>query len=590
MKTDSSATTELILSGLGVSGGIAIGPTYVVETGAAQVPEYRIAPEAIDAERRRFSDSVAKARRQIKSLKTKALVLPEAASEEIGFLLDAHLAMLTNSRLTRGVERRIRDERQNAEAAIQAEIAVIAHSFQEMDDAYLAARIADVREVGARLIRNLMDREYQAFSMLRPGVVVIAEELTPAETALLDPSIVAGIATVMGGAEGHTAIMARALGIPAVLGVHGLMPGTRSGDGVIVDGRNGKVIVNPTEITLAYYRTAQLTLVQEREQLKGLRSLPAITLDGTPIALMANLELPREIETAREAGAHGVGLFRTEFMFMNREDLPGEDEQYALLRTVIEGMPDKVVTARTLDLGGDKLAGALDERFLSTANPALGLRAVRLSQREPKLLEVQLAAMLRASAHGPIRILLPLITTVAEVWWVRDMLTDVARRLKRNGVAIADPLPPLGIMIEVPGAALTADALAACADFLAIGTNDLTQYTLAIDRSDEQVAHLYDPLHPAVLRLIQFSTQAALRARIPISVCGEIAGDPRFTALLLGLGVRELSMTPNKLALVKRRIRGLDLRSATRRAQSIMDQSDSARIAELLDEFNESEL
>jgi phosphotransferase system enzyme I (PtsI) len=590
MKTDSSAPTELILSGLGVSGGIAIGPAYVIETGITQVPEYFIAPEAIDAERRRFAEATAKARRQIKALKAKALVLPEAAAEEIGFLLDAHLAMLTNSRLTRGVERRIAEERLNAEAAIQAEITVIAHSFQEMDDAYLAARIADVREVGARLIRNLGDREYQAFSMLPPGVVVIAEELSPAETALLDPSIVAGIGAVLGGAEGHTAIMARALGIPAVLGVHGLMPGTRSGDLVIIDGRNAKVIVNPVEATLIDYRSRQDLLMREREQLKGLRSLPSITLDGTAVALMANLELPREIDAAREAGAAGVGLFRTEFMFMNREDLPDEDEQYGLLRTVVEGMPDRVVTVRTLDLGGDKLAGALDGRFLETANPALGLRAVRLSQREPRLLETQLAAMLRASIHGPLRILLPLITTVPEVLWVRDVLIDVARGLKRRGVAIADPLPPLGVMIEVPGAALTADALAACSDFLAIGTNDLTQYTLAIDRSDEQVAHLYDPLHPAVLRLIQFTTQAALRARIPISVCGEIAGDPRYTALLLGLGVRELSMTPNKLALVKRRIRALDLRSATRRAQSIMDQSDSARIAELLDEFNESEV
>jgi phosphotransferase system enzyme I (PtsI) len=589
MKTDSSATTEIILSGLGVSGGIAIGPAYVVESGVSQVPEYVIAPEAIDAERRRFTEAAAKARRQIKMLKAKALVLPDAASEEIGFLLDAHLAMLTNSRLTRGVERRIAGERVNAEAAIQAEIAVIAHGFQEMDDAYLAARIADVREVGARLIRNLGDRDYPAYSLLPPGVVVIAEELTPAETALLDPGIVAGIAAVAGGAEGHTAIMARALGIPAVLGVRGLIPGTRSGDPVIVDGRNGKLIINPTPATLAGYRADQDLLWREREQLKCLRSLPAITRDGTSVALMANLELPREIDAARDAGAAGVGLFRTEFMFMNREDLPGEDEQYALLRTVVEGMPDRVVTARTLDLGGDKLAGALDQRFLETANPALGLRAVRLSQREPRLLETQLAAMLRAGVHGPLRILLPLITTVAEVLWVREVLAEVAASLRRQGVAIAEPLPPLGVMIEVPGAALTADALAGCSDFLAIGTNDLTQYTLAIDRSDEQVAHLYDPLHPAVLRLIQFTTEAALRARIPISVCGEIAGDPRFTALLLGLGVRELSMTPNKLAVVKRRLRALDLRSATRRAQTIMDQSDGARIAELLDEFNAAE-
>ena len=295
MKIESVTPSEQSLSGLGVSGGVAIGPAYVIESGTAQVPDYVVAPEGLEDERRRFADAAAKARRQIKSLKAKALVLPEAAAEEIGFLLDAHLAMLTSSRLTRGVERRIREDRQNAEAAIQAEIAVIAHGFQEMDDAYLAARIADVREVGARLIRNLMDREYQAFSMLPPGVVIIAEELSPAETALLDPSVVAGIATVMGGAQGHTAIMARALGIPAVLGVHGLMPGTHNGDPVIVDGRNGKVILNPTEATRVATYVVQHHLTQEREQLKSLRSLPAVTLDGTPMTLLANLELPREI-------------------------------------------------------------------------------------------------------------------------------------------------------------------------------------------------------------------------------------------------------------------------------------------------------
>ncbi len=590
MKTEPSTPTEIVLTGLGVAPGIAVGPAYVVETGASQVPEYIIADDAVEAEGLRFAEAVAKARRQIKKLKAKALVLPESAAEEVGFLLDAHLAMMTNSRLTRGVERRITTERVNAEAAIQAEIAVIAHSFQEMADAYLAARISDVREVGSRLIRNLMEREYQAFSMLPQGVVIIAEELSPAETALLDPNVVAGLASVLGGAEGHTGIMARALGIPAVLGVHGLMPGPKSGDQVIVDGQRGRIIFNPTEATLESYQVQQGELQREREQLRGLRRLPAVTLDGTPIALMANLELPREITAACEVGAAGVGLFRTEFMFMNRDDLPDEDEQYEMLRSVVDGMPGKTVTARTLDLGGDKLAGALDHRFLEAANPALGLRGIRLSQSEPRLLETQLAAMLRAGAHGPLRILLPLITTVGEVWWVREAMTNIARHLKRRGVKIADPLPPLGVMIEVPGAALAADALAASSDFLALGTNDLTQYTLAIDRSDEQVAHLYDPLHPAVLRLIQFTAQAALRARIPVSVCGEIAGDPRYTALLLGLGVRELSMTPNKVAMVKRRIRALDLGSATRRAQSIMDQSDSVRIAELLDEFNASEL
>ena len=586
MKTDLPNAGETSLSGLGVSAGVAIGPAYVVESGAPQVPEYPIAADTVDAECQRFAEAAAKARRQIKKLKAKALLLPEAAAEEVGFLLDAHMAMVGGSRLTRGVERRIRADLINAEAAIQAEIAVIAHSFQGMADAYLAARIADVREVGTRLIRNLTEREYQAFSMLPHGVIIIAEELSPAETALLDPAIVAGFASVQGGAEGHTAIMARSLGIPAVLGVHGLLTSPRNGDIVIVDGEHGRIILNPSEETLASYRARQSALQQEREKLKGLRRLPSITLDGTPVALYANIELPREITTALEAGASGIGLFRTEFMFMNRDALPDEDEQYEALRTVVEGMGGRTVTARTLDLGSDKLAEALDNRFNESDNPALGLRAVRLSQREPKLLETQLAAMLRASAHGPLRILLPLITTVSEVRWVREMLGTVAKKLRRRGVKIAEPLPPLGVMIEVPGAALTADALAACSDFMAIGTNDLTQYTLAIDRGDDQVAHLYDPLHPAVLRLIQFTAQAALRARIPVSVCGEIAGDPRFTALLLGLGIHEFSMNPNKLPLVKRRIRTLDLRSASRRAQTIMDQSDSARIAELLDEFN----
>ncbi len=587
MKTsDQPDTGERILSGLGVSAGVAIGPAYVVETGASQVPEYTVAADAVDAECQRFADAAAKARRQIKKLKAKALLLPEAAAEEVGFLLDAHMAMVSGSRLTRGVERRIRTDFVNAEAATQAEITAIAHSFQGMADAYLAARIADVREVGTRLIHNLIEREYQAFSMLPQGVIIIAEELSPAETALLDPLVVAGFGSVQGGAEGHTAIMARSLGIPAVLGVQGLLAEPRSGDTVIVDGEHGRVIVNPSEATLADYRARQGQLQQEREKLKGLRRLPSVTTDGTQVALFANIELPREISAALEAGANGIGLFRTEFMFMNRDALPDEDEQYEALRTVVEGMEGRPVTARTLDLGSDKLAEALDNRFNESDNPALGLRAVRLSQREPKLLETQLAAMLRASAHGPLRILLPLITTTSEVHWVRDMLLAVAKKLKRRGVKIADPLPPLGVMIEVPGAALTADALAACSDFLAIGTNDLTQYTLAIDRGDDQVAHLYDPLHPAVLRLIQFTAQAALRARIPVSVCGEIAGDPRFTALLIGLGIHEFSMNPNKLPVVKRRIRSLDLRSASRRAQTIMDQSDSARIAELLDEFN----
>jgi phosphotransferase system enzyme I (PtsI) len=304
------------------------------------------------------------------------------------------------------------------------------------------------------------------------------------------------------------------------------------------------------------------------------------------VRLLANLEMPREVGHAVSVGAEGVGLLRTEFLYMNRDDLPGEDEQFAAIMTIVEGMAGRPVTVRTLDVGGEKLASSLGPELGHSMNPALGLRAIRLSLRRPKLLETQLAAILRAGAYGPLRILLPMISTPSEVAEVRKILAKVVRRLVRRRVKIADPLPPLGVMIEVPGAALAADALAREADFFAIGTNDLTMYTLAVDRGEEQVAHLYNPLHPAILRLIQFSIEAALRARIPISICGEMAGDWRYTALLVGLGVRELSMSTNALPRVKSRILKLDLQAAIRRANVIMDQYDSGRIAALLDDFN----
>jgi len=575
-----------LLRGLGVSAGIAIGPAHLVEAGAVQVPEFTLAKSEVEPEVERFQAAAEKARRQIRKLKSKAESLPGSASEDINFLLDAHLAMLTGSRLTRGVERRIREEALNAEAAVQAEIAAIAQSFANMDDAYLAGRIADVREVGNRLIRNLLQRKYQAFSVLPEGCIVLAEELSPADTALMDPRRIAGFATVLGGAEGHTAIMARSLGLPAVLGVAGLLDDAQPGATVIVDGIAGRVLINPSAAELEDYKHRREAVLAERRQLKTLRRLPALTRDGTDITLQANLELPRELEAASEAGASGIGLLRTEFLYMNRDDLPDEEEQTEILSDLVRRMDGKPVTARTLDIGGEKIASALSSHIADPANPALGLRAIRLSLKEPKLLETQLAAMLRAGAHGNLRILLPMVSTMSEVRRVRETMATVARRLRRRGVKIASPLPKLGIMIEIPGAALSADALAPLCDFFAIGTNDLIQYTLAIDRGDEQVAHLYDPLHPSVLRLIQFTVEASLRARIPVCVCGEMAGDPRYTALLLGLGVRDLSMSPGSLPFVKRRIRSLDLVEATRRARTIMDQSDSGMIATLLDDFN----
>jgi phosphoenolpyruvate-protein phosphotransferase (PTS system enzyme I) len=578
---------ERSFHGIAVSPGIAIGPAHVSDHFDQAVPEYEIAAEQVEDERARFADALAASVKQLRKLKSKAQSLPDAAAEEMGYLLDAHLSMLSNSRLVRGVDKRIAEDRRNAEWAVQAEIAGIGESFSAMRDAYLAARFDDIRIVGMRLIRNLTKKPFAALSRLPDGTVILAEELTPADTALMDPRRVAGFATVLGGAESHTSIMARALGLPAVVGVAGLLtqPGRR--ESVIVDGSAGLVVVNPGAATIARYRERQDELHRQRRQLDKLRRLPAVTRDGVEIAPEANLELPRELEQATAAGATGLGLVRSEFLYMNRDTLPGEDEQFAAFRDLLKGMDGRPVTVRTLDIGGEKVAEVLSGVAGGMgANPALGLRAIRLSLKERKLLDAQLAAMLRAAVYGPLRILLPMICNVGELRRVREALVQVARRLRRRGVAIPDTLPPLGVMIEIPGAALAADALAAEADFFALGTNDLIQYTLAIDRGDEQVAYLYDPLHPAVLRLVQFAIEAAHRARIPISVCGEMAGDPRFTALLVGLGLRELSMTPGNIPRVKQRIRSLDSVAASRRARAIMDQWDSGRITALLDDFN----
>ncbi len=581
-----TAAPQRVFEGLAVSPGVAIGPAHLRDSGEIQVLEYKVPVAKVSAEKARFQAAVGRAKRQLAKLKSKAETYHGAAAEELGFLLDAHLQMLGSSRLLSGVEQRIGETRQNAEAAVMAEIAEIAQAFDQMDDAYLQARGEEVREVGLRVVRTLSDQKLTDFSTLPRGSIIVAETITPADTALMDPAQIGGFATVLGGAEGHTAIMARSLGLPAVLGVADLMVGVKTGETMIVDGSSGLVIVNPKDSVLADYQRRRRALERAAKALARLRDVAAETRDGERVFLQANLELPREVGQAVAVGAEGVGLLRTEFMFMNRDDLPDEEEQYRALKEIVEGLAGRTVTVRTLDVGGEKLASALGGTLGEAVNPALGLRAIRLSLTEPKLLETQLSAILRAGAHGRLRILLPMITSVAEVREVRKMLTNLIRRLKRRRVKIADPPPPLGVMIEVPGAALAADSLARVADFFAIGTNDLTMYTLAIDRAEERVAHLYNPLHPAVLRLVQFSIEAALRARIPVSVCGEMAGDPRFTALFLGLGVRELSMTVNSLPRVKSRILSLDLQAATRRVSVIMDQFDTGRIAALLDDFN----
>ncbi len=573
--------------GLGVAPGIAIGPAHVQGSEVPAFADCTIAPDQIELEKARFAAAVETSKKQLAKLKQKTGNLPAAAAEELSFLLDAHIQMLSQSRLVRGVERRIGENLAMSETAVRAESEAIAEAFEAMDDSYLAQRVQDVREVAARLVRNLTQTPWGAFKNLPAGAIIVAEEITPADTATMDPDIVGGFATVTGGAEGHTAIMARALGLPAVLGIADLVGAVRSGDTVIVDGTEGRVIVRPTAATLERYEKRRLDYEKEERQFSRLAKLPAVSKDGVELSLGANLEFPREVEQALAVGAASIGLLRSEFMFMNRSDVPGEDEQYKFLSEIVKGMGGRTVTIRTLDVGGEKLASALGD-LSPGPNPALGLRAIRLSLARPELLDAQISAILRAGAHGPVRILVPMIATVDEMKQVRDALLRNARRLIRKGTPIADPLPPVGAMIEIPAAALAADALARVCDFFALGTNDLTMYALAIDRGDEQVAHLYNPLHPAVLRLIQFTAEAALRNRIPVSICGEIAGDPRYTALLAGLGIRELSMAPIKIPRVKNRVRTLDVQSAAARARMVMEQWDMKTIADLVDAYNDS--
>ena len=577
---------ERTFKGLAAAPGIAIGKAYVRFGDDIEVREYAIAKTRISAELKRLADAVDEARQQIRDLQKRARDMRGSAGEELVFLFDAYLGMLDDSRLVRGARQTIEADRINAEAAVQREFKQLAKRFEAMGDAYIAARLDDIHEVAQRLIGNLVRSPSKAPPKPAKGGIIVAEMLSPADMAQIDPESVNAVAAALGGTEGHTAIMARALGLPAVLGITDLATSVSQGDIVIVDGYSGRIIVSPTAETIKKYEKRLAEKRRGAKALDRLRFEPAISRDGTSVQLMANVELPVEMEAVRLSGAEGVGLLRSEFMFMNRDDIPSEDEQVQVLKQIIGAMKKLPVTIRTLDIGGEKPAPALLANLDEAAASALGLRGIRLSLANPDTLHTQFRAFLRVAPGRNIRILLPMVTTPGEVKRARAILGEAAASLKRDGFALPDPLPPIGVMIEVPGAALAADALAKASDFFAIGSNDLTMYTLAVDRANEHVAHLFNTLHPAVLRLIQFTTQAALRARIPVSICGEIAGDPRYTSLLVGLGLHDLSMTASNIPLVKKRIRDMDALAATQRAQQIMEQTDSGRIAMMIDDFN----
>jgi phosphoenolpyruvate-protein phosphotransferase len=581
---------ERRLVGIPVSAGIAIGPAFGAAEAQAVVVRHKIQAADIQAESSRFEAAVAQSRKQLMKLKARLGNLPEDSQAEIAPLLDAYLQMIGPSRLIRGARKRIADMLVSAETAVLDETDAIAAAIMALpadgDPAGRKRRADEVREVGRRLVRNLTQTPFRSFAALPQGAVLACEGLRPADAALLDPTRLAGVATDEGGSDGHTAIMLRALGVPAVLGVAGLGQAVRPGETMIVDGVAGTVTINPTADTLEAARKTMLAFARAQQKLASLRRLPSVTVDREPVDLQANLEIPAELPLIAKSGAVGIGLLRSEFLFMNRETVPREDEQYETYRATIEAMGGDPVTIRVLDWGGEKDIEALQGEGIvpevADENPALGLRGIRLLLREHELFETQLAAILRASSAGPTRVLLPMVTNVAEVRAARDIYERVARRLRRRGERLPEKLPPLGIMIETPGAALAADALALEADFFAIGTNDLTMYTLAVDRGESDVAELYDPLHPAVLRLVQFATEAALRMRMPVSVCGEMAGNPKLIPLLMGLGLRSFSMNAAAVPRVKQVVRSVEIDDCVRLARRVMEQSDPSQIHELV--------
>jgi phosphotransferase system enzyme I (PtsI) len=589
-RAETTPRPERVLAGIPISGGVAIGPVFGATEAATVIIRRPLEAGDVPAETARLDAAIAQSRKQLMKLRARLGVLPEDSQAEIAPLIDAYLQMIGPSRLVRGARRRIAEALVNAEAAVADETDAVAAAVLALpaddDPAGRRRRADEVREIGRRLVRNLTRAPFRSFAGLPEGAVLVCEGLRPADAALLDPSRLAGVATDEGGSEGHTAIMLRALGVPAVLGTAGLSQAARAGDVIVVDGSTGRVVVNPSGETLAEARRAVTAFARQQQKFARLRRLPAETADGEKVELQANLELPAELPLIAQAGAAGIGLLRSEFLFMNRDTLPDEAAQYESYRAVVDAMAGDPVTIRVLDWGGEKEIEALHSEGLvpevADHNPALGLRGIRLLLREPGLLEVQLAAILRAAQHGPTRVLLPMVTTVAEVRAARDIYDRVARRLRRRGEKLSDPLPPLGIMIETPGAALSADALALEADFFAIGTNDLTMYTLAVDRAEADVTHLYDPLHPAVLRLVRFATEAALRMRMPVSVCGEMAANPRLTPLLLGLGLRSFSMNASAVPRVKQAVRAANIDDCARFARKVMEQTDPARILDLV--------
>ena len=572
------------IHGVGVSSGIAIGKAHLVSNALMEVVHYQLPLNLVEDEIKRFSDAIATVKHDLETIRGQ---LPKNSPAELASFISTHLVMLADKSLSEAPKQIIRDEQCNAEWAIKQQMDDIVEQFDAIEDEYLRERKHDVIQVVERVIKVLLGHPSQApqsnNKRQESATILVAHDISPADAIQFKQHQFAAFITDVGGVTSHTAILARSLNIPSIVALQRARDLIDDGEWIIVDGGQGVVIVNPSKEILAEYELRQNQWQLEQQKLKRIKTTKSVTMDGTPIELFANIEVPDDVTAVKASSATGIGLYRTEFLFMNRREMPDEEEQFLAYKQVAEAMPGAPITIRTLDLGADKQMNPDMES--ECANPALGLRAVRLCLAEPQIFNTQMRALLRASHYGDIKILIPMLSTLSELRQTKLLLERAKQSLRKQNTPFNDNIA-LGGMIEVPAAAINANAFARELDFLSIGTNDLIQYTLAIDRTDDSVAHLYNPLHPSVLRLIAITLQAGAKLGKPVSICGEMAGDAKLTKLLLGMGLRQFSMHPSNVLSVKQQVLQSHSGKLANAARKVMSNDDIAKIELLVSKLN----